>query len=98
MTKMNIETKNIFKFLKKVLNKQKVHISDIIFHSDDACNSKVLILTRCSSKNIEKYIDLANIKGIKGIIIDKKISKSFISRNIPVLISPFLNKNLNKHH
>jgi len=95
MTKMNIETKNIFKFLKKVLNKQKVHISDIIFHSDDACNSKVLILTRCSSKNIEKYIDLANIKGIKGIIIDKKISKIFISRNIPVLISPYLNKNLN---
>ena len=95
MKNQNIEIRRILDFTKNVLNKKKIYASDFIFHSADACNDKVFVLTRASIKNINEYINLANKKDIKAIIIDKKIAKNIITSNIPILVSPFLNKYLN---
>ena len=95
MQNQNLEIKNILNFTKKALNKKKVLASDFVFHSDDAENHKVLVLTRCSVKSIRKYIDSAIKKGIRGVILDKKIPNNIIANKLPIFFSPFLNKYLN---
>ena len=78
MIDKNIEITKVLKFSKETLNKQNISHNDYVFHSAYNCNNKILILTNFKTKNIQDYINIAYRKGIKGLILDKRIpSKIF---------------------
>ena len=65
------------------------------FSSKDNCKSKILILKQGKAKNIITYIKEAEKGGIKGLIIENKIDKEYLPKNIPLLRVQNLSENLN---
>ena len=65
------------------------------FSSKDNCKSKILILKQGKVKNIITYIKEAEKDGIKGLIIENKIDKEYLPKNIPFLRVQNLSENLN---
>ena len=86
----NIAVKKILKLSATWLDKKKVSASDYVFHSEDRCNGKILILTRFSEKNIEGYIKTAYDNGVKGLIVDKHVPMQIVPDDLPIHVSKFL--------
>ena len=95
MNNSNIEIDKILNFAKNVLDIKKVTLSHFIFHTDEICKDKILVLSKFTLDNFEKYIQVAYKKGIKGVVVDIKISDSNLIQNIPIFYSKYLHDNLN---
>ena len=95
MKKNHPEIKNLIEFLKSILNKKRVMPSDLIFHSDEGQIGKVLILTNFSNYNINNYIKSSYKKNIRGLVIDREISKKHIPNDLPVYVCKYLSNNMN---
>ncbi len=96
MIDKNIEITKVLKFSKETLNKQNISHNDYVFHSAYNCNNKILILTNFKTKNIQDYINIAYRKGIKGLILDKRIPSKILPKNLPIIFSNYLSANLNE--
>ena len=96
MLNKNNEIYEILNFSKRTLNKKNIIHTDYVFHSSCNCNNKILILNNFKTKNIKNYIDVAIKKGIKGLILDKKVPNKILPQNLPVIFSTFLSINQNE--
>lgn len=95
MDKRYIEINKILKFSETILNKKNLTYKDFVFNHKDQCLRKILVLTNFKDSTIGDYINSAYSKGIRGLILDRKVSKSIMPNKIPVLYSKFLSDNLN---
>ena len=95
MNKKNIEINKILNFSKNILGIKKATLTDFIFHTDEICKDKILVLSKFTLDNFEKYIQVAYKKGIKGVVVDIKIPDSSLIQNIPIFYSKYLQDNLN---
>ena len=95
MNNSNIEIDKILNFAKNILDIKKVTLADFIFHTDEICKNKVLVLSKFTLDNFEEYIQVAYKKGIKGVVVDLKIPDSNLIHSIPVFYSEYLQDNLN---
>ena len=96
MKNTNIEINKILNFSKNILDIKKVTLTDFIFHTDEICKDKILVLNKFTLDNFEKYIQVAYKKGIKGVVVDIKIPNSNLIQNIPIFYSKYLRDNLNQ--
>jgi len=95
MNNTNIEIDKILNFAKNILDIKKATLSHFIFHTDEICKDKILVLSKFTLDNFEKYIQVAYKKGVKGVVVDIKISDSNLIHNIPIFYSKYLHDNLN---
>ncbi len=95
MNKNNIEINKILNFSKNILNIKKPALSDFVFHTDEICKKKILVLTKITLDNFEQYIQVAYKKGIKGIVVDRRIPTDYRRQDIPIFYSKYLKNNLN---
>ena len=86
MNNTNIEIDKILNFAKNILNIKKVTLSHFVFHTDEVCRDKILVLNKFTLDNFEKYIQVAYKKGIKGVVVDIKISDILYSDSPELLI------------
>ena len=64
MNNSNIEIDKILNFAKNTLDIKKATLSHFIFHTDEICKDKILVLSKFTLDNFEKYIQVAYKKGI----------------------------------
>ena len=95
MNNNNIEIDKILNFAKNILDIKKATLSHFIFHTDEICKDKILVLSKFTLDNFEKYIRVAHKKGIKGVVVDIKITDINLTQNIPIFYSKYLHDNLN---
>ena len=95
MNNNNIEIDKILNFAKNILDIKKATLSHFIFHTDEICKDKILVLSKFTLDNFEKYIQVAHKKGIKGVVVDIKITDINLTQNIPIFYSKYLHDNLN---
>ena len=95
MAKRYIEINKILNFSKTILNKKNLNYKDFVFNHKDQCLRKILVLTNFKDSTVGDYINSAYNKGIRGLILDRKVSKSIIPEKIPVCYSKYLSSNLN---
>ena len=67
MNNTNIEIDKILNFAKNILNIKKVTLSHFVFHTDEVCRDKILVLNKFTLDNFEKYIQVAYKKGFSTI-------------------------------
>jgi len=95
MAKRYIEINKILNFSKTILNKKNLNYKDFVFNHKDQCLRKILVLTNFKDSTVGEYINSAYNKGIRGLILDRKVPKSIIPEKIPVCYSKYLSSNLN---
>ncbi|MAZ57237.1 MAG: hypothetical protein CMD73_01680 [Gammaproteobacteria bacterium] len=95
MAKRYIEINKILNFSETILNKKNLNYKDFVFNHKDQCLRKILVLTNFKDSTVGEYINSAYNKGIRGLILDRKVSKSIIPEKIPVCYSKYLSSNLN---
>ncbi len=95
MNSNNIEIDKILNFAKNILDIKKATLSHFIFHTDEICKDKILVLSKFTLDNFEKYIQVAHKKGIKGVVVDIKITDINLTQDIPIFYSKYLYDNLN---
>ncbi len=95
MAKRYIEINKILNFSETILDKKKLTYKDFVFNHKDQCLRKILVLTNFKDSTVGEYINSAYNKGIRGLILDRKVPKSIIPEKIPVCYSKYLSSNLN---
>ena len=95
MAKRYIEINKILNFSETILNKKNLNYKDFVFNHKDQCLRKILVLTNFKDSTVGEYINSAYNKGIRGLILDRKVPKSIIPEKIPVCYSKYLSSNLN---
>jgi len=93
---MEIENKSIsgiIKFSKEIIktaykkpNLTKLKSSHFVFHSEDNCNKKILVLLNAKEDKVYEYIKNAVNKGAIGIITDLKIKEKKLNIKIPIFV------------